>query len=533
MTGSSAGHLWWRRAVIYQVYTRSFMDSDGDGVGDLAGITSRLDYLADLGIDAVWLSPIYPSPMADFGYDVSNYTAVHPMFGDLQDFDAMVERAHGLGLKVVLDYVPNHTSDEHEWFVESRSSRENPKRDWYVWRDAAPGGGVPNNWQSEFGGTAWTWDEATRQYYYHAYHARQPDLNWRNPEVVGAMMDVLRFWVERGVDGFRVDAVNHLVEDEDFRDDPPNPDWREGDHPATARLLIHTTNLPETHEAIARIRRTVEEYDDADRLMIGEVYLPVEELMAYYGVDGAGFHLPTNMHLVRLDRKTWDAASVSAYIDSYEAALPDGAWPNWVVGNHDNPRVASRLGGAQARVAAMLLLTLRGSPTIYYGDELAMTNGDIPPALEQDPVAKSAPGHGRDPERTPMQWDATRRAGFTTGDPWLPVSEDRDTKNAQTQKEDPRSTLNLHRGLLSLRRREDALSVGSYRTLSSRDNVLVYEREHDGGRFVVALNFGGEGATLDLGTAGRVVLSTRLDRGEEVSGVVSLRGDEGVVIRVS
>lgn len=507
------------------------MDSDGDGVGDLPGISSRLDYLSWLGVDAVWLSPIYPSPMADFGYDVSDYTAVHPMFGDLQDFDALVSKAHGLGVKVILDYVPNHTSDEHPWFLQSRSSRENPKRDWYIWRDAGPDGGVPNNWRSEFGGPAWTWDEAAGQYYYHAYHPRQPDLNWRNPEVVAAMMGVLRFWLGRGVDGFRVDAVNHLFEDAGWRDDPPNPDWREGDSPYTSRLPVYTTNLPETHEAIAGMRRVVEEYDDAERLMIGEVYLPARELVSYYGVNGTGFHMPTNMHLARLDLRNWDAAGVSAYIGSYEAALPDGAWPNWVVGNHDNPRAASRFGEAQARVAAMLLLTLRGTPTIYYGDEIGMTDGDIPPELEQDPFARSAPGYGRDPERTPMQWDPTGRAGFTTGEPWLPVPDHRLENNVEAQKEDPRSMLTLHRELLDLRRREDALSVGPYRTLSSEGNVLAYER--DGGRFVVALNFGAEEASFDLDATGRIVLSTSLDRDDEVSGSVPLRGDEGIVIRVS
>ncbi|MBA2691299.1 MAG: DUF3459 domain-containing protein [Rubrobacter sp.] len=526
----SEEHLWWQKGVVYQIYPRSFADSNGDGVGDLPGITGKLEYVASLGVDAVWLSPIFPSPMADFGYDVSDYMDIHPMFGTLEDFDSLVEKAHSLGLKVLLDYVPNHTSDEHEWFVESRSSRDNPKREWYIWRDAAPDGGFPNNWLSEFGGAAWAWDEATGQYYYRAYHEKQPDLNWRNPEVREAMMDVLRFWMNRGVDGFRVDAVNHLVEDESFRDDPPNPEWREGDAPYLSRIPVHTSNLPETHAEVAGMRRTLDAHGEAhggERLLIGEVYLSGDELMAYYGEANAGFHMPTNMELVRA---AWDARKISAYIESYEAALPEGAWPNWVVGNHDNGRIASRVGVGQARVAAMLLLTLRGTPTIYYGDEIGMTDGDIPPELERDPVAKSSPGFGRDPERTPMQWSEGENGGFSTAEPWLPVP-DGNFATVESQEKDSRSMLALYRNLLALRRSEDALSVGSYAPFEVRDDLLAFVREHGGRRFLVALNFGD--GSVDLGTpfGGRIVLSTHLDReGEDVSGSVSLRANEGIVV---
>lgn len=508
------------------------MDENGDGIGDLRGVISKLEYVANLGVDAVWLSPIYPSPMADFGYDVSDYTDIHPMLGTLEDFDALVEKAHSLGLKVILDYVPNHTSDEHEWFVESRSSRDNPKRDWYVWRDAKPDGSPPNNWLSEFGGPAWAWDEGTKQYYYRAYHEKQPDLNWRNSEVREAMMDVLRFWMDRGVDGFRVDAVNHLVEDESFRDEPPNPEWREGDAPyvSSKLALIHTMNLPETHEEIARMRRTLDSHNDAERLLIGEVYVPIEVLMSYYGEANTGFHMPTNMELVRAP---WDARKISAYIEAYEAALPEGAWPNWVVGNHDNGRIASRIGASQARVAAMLLLTLRGAPTIYYGDEIGMYDGDIPPELERDPVAKTVPGSGRDPERTPMQWDSTEHAGFSDAEPWLPISKDHEIVNVEAQKGDPYSMFSLHRKLLALRRSEDALSLGSYSLFEVRGDLLAYTREHDGSRFLVALNFGDGSVDLETSPEGHIVLSTHLDReGEEVSQNISLRPNEGVVVEV-
>ncbi|MBW3572546.1 MAG: alpha-amylase, partial [Gemmatimonadetes bacterium] len=398
------GHfLWWQRGVVYQVYPRSFQDTDGDGVGDLRGITRRLDYLRWLGVDALWISPIYPSPMADFGYDVSDYRDVHPMFGTLADFDQLVREAHARGLRVILDFVPNHTSQEHPWFRESRSSRENPRRDWYIWRDPAPGGGPPTNWLSNFGGPAWTLDERTGQYYYHAFLPQQPDLNWRNPAVVEAMLDVLRFWLERGVDGFRVDVIWHLIKDDRFRDNPVNPGWTPEQRPYDAVLPVHTADQPEVHQLIARMRRLMDEYPE--RVLIGEIYLPVERLVAYYGQDMSGAHLPFNFQLIRAP---WHARHIARLIDEYEAALPPGGWPNWVLGNHDVHRIASRVGRAQARVAAVLLLTLRGTPTLYYGDEIGMMDVEVPPERVQDPYERNVPGQGfgRDPERTPMQSDA-------------------------------------------------------------------------------------------------------------------------------
>jgi alpha-glucosidase len=292
-------HLWWQRGTVYQIYPRSFQDSDGDGVGDLRGITSRLDYVQWLGVDAIWLSPIFPSPMADFGYDVANYVDIDPLFGTLADFDLLVAAAHARGLKVMLDFVPNHSSDEHPWFVESRASRDNPKRDWYVWRDPAPGGGPPNNWLSFFGGGAWEWDAATGQYYLHLFHKKQPDLNWRHPEVRRVMLDALRFWLDRGVDGFRVDVMWLLIKDEQFRDNPPNPDYREGEHPLNRQLQLYTMDQPETHTIVAEWRRLFDQYDE--RMMVGEIYLPVERLVSYYGENGTGAHLPFNFHLIMTD----------------------------------------------------------------------------------------------------------------------------------------------------------------------------------------------------------------------------------------
>ncbi|MBV9077236.1 MAG: alpha-amylase, partial [Methylobacteriaceae bacterium] len=358
---------WWKDGIVYQIYPRSFQDSNGDGVGDLAGITSRLGYIADLGVQAVWISPIYPSPMADFGYDVSDYTGIHPLFGDLADFERLVAEAHRRGLKVILDFVPNHTSDEHPWFIESRSSRDNPKRDWYLWRDPKPDGSAPNNWVSNFGGSAWQYDERTGQYYYHAFLREQPDLNWRNADLREAMFDVLRVWLDRGVDGFRVDVIWHLIKDAEFRDNPPNPAYHSGRPEIESLLQEHSADQPEVHEVIAGMRRVIDSYQD--RVLIGEIYLPIERLVAYYGKDLTGAQLPFNFQLIQT---AWNARAISRLVAEYEAALPAGGWPNWVLGNHDQPRIAARIGAAQARVAAMLLLTLRGTPTMYYGDEIGL-----------------------------------------------------------------------------------------------------------------------------------------------------------------
>jgi alpha-glucosidase len=523
-----AGHAWWQHGIVYQIYPRSFQDSGGDGIGDLAGIIDRLDHLVALGVDAIWISPIYPSPMADFGYDVSDYCAIDPAFGTLEDFDRLVAAAHGRGLKLILDYVPNHSSDRHPWFAESRSSRTNPKRDWYVWRDARPDGGPPNNWLSEFGGSAWTWDEATGQYYYHAYLPEQPDLNWRHPEVRRAMLDVLRFWFARGVDGFRVDAIHHLIEDEELRDNPPNPDWRAGMSPARRLRRTRTMDQPEVHAAIAAMRQVADGFDD--RVMIGEAYLPIDRLMAYYGADLSGFQLPFNFHLIFTP---WQPVAIASLIDAYEAALPQDGWPNWVLGNHDRSRVASRLGTAQARVAAMLLLTLRGTPTIYQGEEIGMTDVPIPPERVQDPWERNVPGLGlgRDPERTPMQWDATAHAGFSVAEPWLPVAADHAAVNVAAQAADPRSILSLYRALIRLRRAEPALSIGTYRPVSADETVLAYERRHDGRRLLVALNMGGAAGTLRHLRSGRILLSTFLDRSsEQVHDALELRPNEGCII---
>jgi alpha-glucosidase len=522
---------WWKRGIIYQIYPRSFQDANADGIGDLEGIRRRLDYLKRLHVDALWISPIYPSPMADFGYDVADYCGIDSAFGTLEDFDHLIDEAHARGLKLILDFVPNHTSDRHPWFVESRASRDNPKRDWYIWRDGKPDGSPPNNWISNFGGPAWTLDEATGQYYYHAFLREQPDLNWRNPAVREAMYNVLRFWLDRGVDGFRVDVIWHLIKDANFRDNPPNPGWTACEREIGRLLQVNSADQPEIHGVVAEMRRVLDEYDE--RVLIGEIYLPIERLVAYYGRDLSGAHLPFNFALIQT---AWKAEAIAKLVAEYEDALSAGGWPNWVLGNHDQPRIASRIGEAQARVAAMLLLTLRGTPTMYYGDEIGLQNVPIPPERVQDPWEKNEPGLGlgRDPYRTPMQWSAGRNAGFSEGEPWLPLTGDHDRRNVEILADDPRSILALYRRLIALRREHLALSIGDYAPGEVDGSIFWFERGHENTRLIVALNFGQEPGIVHLrGNAvrSRVLLSTALDRdGEEVGTDVGLRGDEGLLI---
>jgi alpha-glucosidase len=522
------GLKWWQRGVIYQIYPRSFQDSNGDGIGDLQGIIERLDHVVTFGADAIWISPIYPSPMADFGYDVADYCDVAGIFGNLAEFDRLVAQAHLRGLRLILDFVPNHTSNEHLWFLESRSSRHNPKRDWYIWRDAGRNGGPPNNWLSHFGGSAWEWDETTKQYYYHSFLKEQPDLNWRNPAVKHAMYDVLRFWLDRGVDGFRVDVLWLLIKDHQFRDNPVNPGYLPGQSSHNRLLARYTANRPEVHAIVVEMRAVMDAYPD--RVLIGEIYLPIKQLVRYYGRDLKGANLPFNFQLLS---SAWNASSIARIIEEYEAALPPGAWPNWVLGNHDNPRIASRIGAAQARVGAMLLLTLRGTPTIYYGEEIGMKDVPIAPEQVQDPAEKNEPGLGlgRDPERTPMPWNGSPFAGFTSGKPWLPLGPDHERVNVEALSDSRESILNLYRRLMKLRRANSALTQGQIEAVAVQENVLKYERCQGDERLVIILNLGPEGALVSH-PSGRLLLSTYLDRaGEGVGGIASLRANEGIIVQ--
>ncbi len=524
---------WWQQGIVYEIYARSFQDSNGDGIGDLEGIRGRLDYLTWLGIDAIWITPIYPSPMKDFGYDITDHCSIDPTFGTLGDFDRLLADVHRRGLKLIMDFVPNHTSDQHDWFRASRSSRTGTKRDWYIWRDASPEGGPPNNWRSNFGGSAWEWDAATGQYYYHAFLKEQPDLNWRNPEVRAAMHDVLRFWLDRGVDGFRADVLWHLMKDPEFRNNPPNPAYAPGQPEIEKFLQLHSADQPDIHDVVRGLRGVLDAYED--RVLIGEIYLPLERLVTYYGQHMGGTHLPFNFQLLQTP---WNARMIASVVKEYESVLPPGSWPNWVLGNHDKPRIAARIGLAQARIAAMLLLTLRGTPTMYYGDEVGIAQVSIPPERVQDPWEHNEPGLGlgRDPQRTPMPWDASPVSGFTAGTPWLPLNAEAPNCNVDRLSQDDKSILSLYRRLIALRRGCLALSTGSYANLELKggEDLLAYERACGSDRFLVVLNLGHEPRSAECGRfeGATVEMSTFLDREHETLGrELGLRANEGVILR--
>jgi alpha-glucosidase len=519
---------WWQRGVIYQLLVPSFLDTDGDGLGDLDGITARLDYLEWLGITAIWLSPCYPSPLRELGYDVSDYCDIEPRFGTLERFDRLVEEAHGRDLRVILDWVGNHSSAQHPWFRESRASRTSARRSWYIWRDPRPDGGPPNNWVSVFGGSVWQWDADTSQYYMHTFLDSQPDLNWREPAVREAMFASLEFWLERGVDGFRLDAAPLLLKDEQFRDNPPNPDFRPGDLPDSALKPIHSRNQPGLHELFAELRALVGRYA-GERVLLGEFYVPLEELVTFYGDSAPELHLPLNLTLTWT---TWRAAVVGRTIAEYQSRVVGRGWPTTTLDTHDQPRIAARAGVAQTRVAAMLLLTQRGTPTLYYGDEIGLSGVPIPPEQAVDPQGRRT-GRNRDPMRTPMQWSGELHAGFSTVEPWLPIGADFVTANVAAQSRDASSLLTLHRRLIELRGAEPALRDGAQEPLAAGPAVLAYRRRTATRRLLVVLNFTGDEASyaLDDDDKGRVLLSAYLDReGERVRDSVSLKGNEGLVI---
>ncbi|HEV7350850.1 alpha-amylase family glycosyl hydrolase [Telluribacter sp.] len=532
MSETNKEYLWWQKGIVYQIYPRSYQDSNGDGVGDLKGILQRLDYLEWLGVEAIWISPIFPSPMADFGYDISDYTGIHPLFGSMDDFDDVLREVHRRGIKLLLDLVPNHSSDQHPWFQESRSSKDSPKRDWYIWHDALEDGSPPNNWLAMFGGTAWEWDENTQQYYYHAFLKEQPDLNWRNPEVQQAMLDVMRFWLDKGVDGFRVDVMWHMIKDVQLRDNPINLNFNPKEDVTYNRLSpVYSTDQPEIHDIVRMMRALTDEYQE--RVIIGEIYLPVHQLVAYYGQNGKGAHLPFNFQLISLP---WDPLKIATSIDEYEGALPEGGWPNWVLGNHDNSRIASKVGLDQARVAATLLLTLRGTPTLYYGDEIGMRDVPIPPDKVQDPQGLNMPelDVSRDPERTPMQWDESPNAGFSEAEPWLPLPKNYSRVNVERQRKDEHSMLLHYRKLISLRRKEPALHVGTYKPVFSNKQIIAYLRESDNRRFLIVLNLSHRsGCFLPKGDPlrGEVVLGTEGEReGSRIEHTIEMGGDEAIIV---
>ena len=499
---------WWKHAVIYEIYPRSFQDSNGDGVGDINGITSRLDYLRDLGIDAIWISPMYPSPLVDFGYDISDYTAIDPLYGTMADFDRMVSEAKKRNIRVIMDFVPNHTSDQHPWFAESRSSRTNPKRDWYIWRDGKGTGQPPNNWQSWFGHSAWKFDPTTSQYYYHHFYTEQPDLNWRNPQVRKAMYDGMRFWFKRGVEGFRIDAVSRLFEDPNLHDDPILPGKNAYGDPNI--MHKYTDNLPEVHEVLREMRRVADEFP-GDPVLISEADEPnIAELTKMYGSKNDEIQLPMDFQIADVNRLS--APDFRRLLDEIDRNTAGGQ-PHYFFSNHDQPRQWDRYGDGVhndqiAKLMAALLLTTRATPLMYYGEEIGMRTTD-PVRKEdvQDPIGKIGwpQEKGRDGERTPMQWDTSKDAGFSTSErPWLPVPSSAAEYNVTAESHDPNSILSFYKRLLALRRSEPALRNGSYLPLD-RENpfVLSYLRKDPGkgNAILVVLNMSAETRTVTFDLA--------------------------------
>jgi alpha-glucosidase len=524
------GVPWWKSGVLYQIYPRSFADSGSDGIGDLRGVIDHLDYLAWLGVDGIWLSSINVSPNTDWGYDVADYYNVQPEYGVLTDVDRLVAETARRGIRVVLDLVPNHTSDQHPWFKEARSSRTARHRDWYVWADPKPDGSPPNNWVSSFGGPAWTFDESTGQYYLHNFLATQPDLNWWNDEVRRAFDQILRFWFDRGVSGFRIDVCHMIVKDAELRDNPPAT---AGDHWMTrvfGQRPVHNSNQPEVHDVMRRWRRLAESYDPP-RLLLGETNVhELDTLASFYGNGNDELHLGFNFPFINAD---FDAADLRAVLEKTDSLLPPNAWPVWTGSNHDVSRLASRWAGgdaAKVRLALMMLLTLRGTPVLYQGDEIGLPDTEITAEHVKDPVGLRYWPHypGRDPVRTPMPWRDQPGGGFTAPrvTPWLPLG-DVAARNVELQQKDEHSILNLTRTLLAFRRATVAVQLGGYVALPSPLGTWVYRR---GDAITVALNLSDAKTTVDCGD-GSVVLGTERSRGGEVvSGRLDLRPWEGVIV---
>jgi alpha-glucosidase len=534
--GTGVPRSWWRDGVLYQIYPRSFADSDGDGVGDLRGIIARLDHLEWLGVDGVWLNPTMPSPNDDWGYDVADYCGVHPELGTLEDLDALVAEARARGIRVLLDLVPNHTSDRHPWFQDALTSRSARHRDFYVWADPAETSppAPPNNWLSNFGGSAWQWHEPTGQYYLNNFLPSQPDLNWWNPEVREAFDDVLRFWFARGIAGFRIDVCHAIVNDRELRDDPaPTPE----DHPVVRRRglkQVFSMNRPEVHDVLRRWR-ALASAEDPERILVGETYvLDLDQLMPFYGEGEDELHLAFNFLFIHSE---FAAAPLRTLVEQVEAHLPATSWPVWTGSNHDARRLVERWAGGderRARTALLMLLTLRGTPFLYYGDEIAMPEPAIDPERALDPVGRRTgdPSRARDGCRTPMQWTAEPGAGFTTPEarPWEPLG-DAAACNVAAQREDPGSTLRLVRDLIALRRRTEALTAGAYATLPAPEGAWAWQR---GEGWAVALNLSDRGVVVE-GIAGTVAVGT--DRGRDGTAVAAaglrLGPWEGVLVELS
>jgi glycosidase len=532
----SSGLEWWKTSVIYQCYPRSYQDCDADGSGDLSGLISRVGYLSDIGVRALWLNPIFQSPQKDNGYDISNYTDIDPLFGTMEQVQMLIRELHSRNMHLLMDFVPNHTSDQHPWFLESRQSRTNPKRKWYVWADGREDGGPPNNWISVFGGSAWTYDNHTSQYYLHQFSSFQPDLNYWNPEVVSAFEDVLRFWLDLGVDGFRIDAVAHLLEDPALPDEVVNPHHSPDCLSDCYDYLIHsyTRSYEGIHNITRAWRQLLDLYSTTrPRFMVGEVYDPIDVVMSYYGgEDGDEFHFPFNFFL--LGNSEWTGTNVDRVVSLWLDNMPMGGWPNWVLGNHDNHRIASKAGPFLARALNVLLLTLPGTPTTYYGEEILMTDVDVKPDLRQDKYGD------RDKERTPMQWNSKKNAGFTSATPWLPLAENYSTVNVQSELGDDTSMLSLYKRLVEMRSNYSAFMEITYTSIISTQDVLVFIRDSasDPTRFLVALNFARYTVSINSNVLpsilqAEVYLSSYMNRTGtlDITNDFNLLGGEGLILK--
>jgi len=522
---------------IYQIYPRSFKDSNGDGIGDLPGITEKLGYLkgdeGSLGIDAIWISPFFMSPMADFGYDVSDYKRVDPIFGTLQDFTTLLTEAHRREIKVMIDYVPNHTSDQHAWFLASRDSRDNEKRDWYIWRDPKPDGSPPTNWLSVFGGSAWEFDEKTGQYYLHSFLRQQPDLNWENPEVRRAMTDVLDFWLSMGVDGIRADAVRWLAKDVEFRDNPLNPDYKEGEDPYHQQLQRYSYYGKNLFNHLKEIAAAVERYPD--RIILFEdhpdTHLDINaQYAAFYAVNPA-VAAPFNFEGLET---SYGAKNFREFIDGFQRMVGGELRPFYCFGNHDESRMVSRFGMAQARLVSMLQLALPGIPVVYYGDELGMEDLAIAPGQVHDPFELQNPGLGlgRDPQRTPMQWSGESGAGFTTGAPWLSVAQDYTVRNVTSESSAPHSSLTMYRTLLELRK-TDIFEKGRYVEWEASDDAIFgFSRENDTDKLLILLNMSDHPTICRQEVEGGVIYSTHVAVEYAHGKHLLLKPHQGVIVRL-
>lgn len=525
---------WPQNAVIYQIYPRSFKDTNNDGIGDIPGIIEKLDYLQELGINTIWLSPIFTSPMADFGYDISDYCNIEPIFGTLEDFDHLVKDVHSRDIKILLDFVPNHTSTQHPWFLESKSSKNNPKRDWYIWQDPKPDGSPPNNWISDFGGSAWEYDENTKQYYLHSFVKEQADLNWRNPKVEKAMFNFLRFWLKKGVDGFRVDAFNYIYKHKSFSDNHINKDYTpEKDNPLFSLIHKYSKDQPELIELIKKFNNFLGEF--GDKFMVTESYVSNwQQLITFYKA-GTFLQSPFNFEFINLP---WKADSYKNFIDEFDKKVTKKYLPTYVLGNHDRPRIANRIGKENIRVAALLQLTLRGVPTIYYGEELGMVNGVIPQDKIQDPFEKNVPGigWGRDPERTPMQWTPKRYSGFSKVEPWLPIPESAQINNVELEQKDVNSILTLYKTILHYRRTSNALLFGEYQSLKLGDlHIFAYTRTYKNEKLLVVLNFSNNKQLVKLPyKKAKLLLNTLLDKKSKSISIekLLLRPHEGILFQI-